>query len=465
MELKNKHIAVVGLGITGEAVARFLIRHGAKVTVTDTASGNQVGKTAEKLNSMGVMTRLGGHDSQIFHDSDMIILSPGVPHTLNHFVQARERGIPVIGEIELACRFISEPIIGVTGTNGKTTTTTLLGQMLKNSGMKIFVGGNIGNPLIDYVDAKRKAQWLVVELSSFQLDTIKQFRPKIALLLNITDDHMDRYTDFNAYMDSKARIFENQTSEDFAVLNVSDPSVKRILPRVKAQHLLFGQQDAFSGISGDCAVIENTANSPKYRMTVHMGPTQNWKPRLSGFMPAGVHNLENASAAILAALAAGGTKSGIDSALANFKGLSHRLEHIADFNGVDFINDSKATNTDAVAKALETFANPQIVIMGGRDKDSDFQSLTKVVKKHVKRLILIGEATEKIHKIMDKVVETETADNMDDAVNKAYKASLPGDLVLLAPGCASFDMYDNYKQRGEDFRRAVNRLISGGSHE
>lgn len=464
MELINKEITVVGLGITGISTARFLIRRGAKVTVTDTGTGSPVKKAAEKLNSMGVVTHLGGHDPRFFQCADMIVISPGVPHTLQHFNEARGKGIPVIGEIELAYRFISEPIIAITGTNGKTTTTTLLGEMLEKSGIKTFVGGNIGTPLIDYIDGQQKADWLVVELSSFQLDTIELFRPRIAVLLNITDDHMDRYAGFSDYVESKGRIFENQIPEDFAVANISDPSVRQILNLVNARQWPFGHKNAFKGTPRNCAVIDPKPGTSRSQISVHMNQKPEWQPYLAEFKPAGIHNLENASAAILAALAAGGSKEGINAALAGFKGLPHRLEYLAAFKGVDFVNDSKATNTDAAAKALETYSRPQIVIMGGRDKDSDFQRLTKVVKKHVKRLVLIGEASGKIKGILGDVVDTEIAENMHDAVAKAYKASSPGDLVLLAPGCASFDMYENYKQRGDDFRQAVNRLISGDLH-
>ena len=463
MELINKQITVVGLGKTGISTARFLIRRGAKVTVTDTGTGSPVKKAAEKLNSMGVLTHLGGHDSRFFQCADMIIISPGVPHTLQYFNDAREKGIPVIGEIELAYRFISEPIIAITGTNGKTTTTTLLGEMLEKSGIKTFVGGNIGTPLIDYIDDQQKADWLVVELSSFQLDTIELFKPRIAVLLNITDDHMDRYAGFSDYVESKGRIFENQSLEDFAVVNISDPSVRQILNLVNARQLTFGHKNAFTGTPRNCAVID-PKQGPGSQISVHMNQEREWQPYLEEFKPPGIHNLENASAAILAAFAAGGSKHGINAALAGFKGLPHRLEYLAAFEGVDFVNDSKATNTDAAAKAMETYSRPQIVIMGGRDKDSDFQRLTSVVKKHVKRLVLIGEAAGKIKGILADVVDTEIAENMHDAVAKAYKASSPGDVVLLAPGCASFDMYENYKQRGDDFRQAVNRLISGDLH-
>lgn len=460
MDLAKKRITVVGLGITGEAVASFLIKRGAIVTVTDSSSGNQLIKVAEKLKSMGVNIELGGHNPRLFNDSELIIISPGVPHTAKHFNEARDRGIPVLGEIELAYRFISEPIVAVTGTNGKTTTTTLLGEMLKKSGKKTFVGGNIGNALIDYVDSNQKADCLVVELSSFQLDTIEHFKPAVAVLLNITDDHMDRYPNFKAYIDSKARIFENQTPDNVAVLNGFDPAIIEMSSRIKAKKIFFYQKDRVQVRSKDFAIIEKKADLSKPVISVNMGNLVRWIPDLSEFSPIGIHNLENASAAILAALAAGGTTDGINSALKDFKGLPHRLEKVATINGVDFINDSKATNTDAVIKAIETFDRPQIVIMGGRDKDSDFHSLKSVVRNHVKHLILIGEAAEKIYGILSEVADAEFADSMGDAVKKAFEASAPGDVILLAPGCASFDMYSNYKERGEDFRRAVQRINS-----
>jgi UDP-N-acetylmuramoylalanine--D-glutamate ligase len=460
MELIKKHITVVGLGVTGDAVARFLVNQGAIVTVTDSGSGDRVKKAAEKLKSVGVLVELGKHNPDLFNETDLIVLSPGVPHIAKHFNEARERGIPVLGEIELACRFISEPIIAVTGTNGKTTTTTLLGEMLMKSGKKTFVGGNIGNPLIDYVNSNKKADCLVVELSSFQLDTIEYFRPDVAVLLNVTDDHMDRYPNFKAYVNSKARIFENQTSDDIAVLNGFDHAIEEMSSRIKAKKVFFYQKDKASAMSKDYAVIQKQTVLSKTRISIHMGDLKGWNPDLSEFKPVGIHNLENASAAIVAALAAGATKEGINSALKNFKGLSHRLEKVATINGVDFINDSKATNTDAVAKAMETFDQPQIVIMGGRDKDSDFKRLRSVVRKHVKHLILMGESAEKIYGILSDIVDAEIAGSMKDAALKAFMASAPGDVILLAPGCASFDMYTNYKERGEDFCRAVQLLDS-----
>jgi UDP-N-acetylmuramoylalanine--D-glutamate ligase len=328
------------------------------------------------------------------------------------------------------------------------------------SGKEIFVGGNIGNPLIGYVDSKQKADCLVVELSSFQLDTIEHFRPDVAVLLNITDDHMDRYPNFKAYVDSKARIFENQTSDDIAVLNGFDHAIEEISSRIKAKKIFFYQKDKASVRSKDFAVIEKQTVLSKPCISVNIGQLKGWSPDLSEFRPVGIHNLENASAATLAALAAGATKEGINSALKNFKGLAHRLEKVASIKGVDFINDSKATNTDAVAKAMETFDQPQIVIMGGRDKDSDFKSLRHVVHKHVKHMILMGESAEKINGILSDIVDTEFAISMKDAVLKAFKAAAPGDVVLLVPGCASFDMYANYKERGEDFRHAVKMIDS-----
>ncbi len=459
MDLK-KSITVVGLGITGQSVARFLINRGAIVTVTDSGFGEEVKKAAEKLKTMGAVVKLEEHNPRLFYDTDLIVISPGVPHTLPHFNEARYRGIPVLGEIELACRFISEPIIAVTGTNGKTTTTTLLGEMLAKSGKKVFVGGNIGNPLIGYVDSNQKADCLVVELSSFQLDTIEHFRPDVAVLLNITDDHMDRYPDFKSYVDSKARIFENQTSKDIAVLNGVDPAIETISSQIKAQKVFFAQQEKVLVRSKDYAVIEKGTALSKPKISVHTGKLGDWAPDLTAFKPAGVHNLENASAAILAALAAGGTPEGINLALNSFQGLAHRLEKVATINGVDFINDSKATNTDAAVKAMETFEQPQIVIMGGSDKDTDFQRLRPAVRRHVKHMILLGETAEKIRDVVSDIVNTEFAISMKDAVFKAFEVSVPGDVVLLVPGCASFDMYKNYKERGEDFCGAVKLIES-----
>ena len=442
MELKNKNILVVGLGVTGVATARFLINRGASVTVTDQKKEQETGSEEPLIRNLGIRMELGPHKIETFERADLIVVSPGVSHTILPIRRAKEQGIPVIGEIELASRFITEPIVAVTGTNGKTTTTTLLGKMLEDSGLKVFVGGNIGNPLIAYVDGEEKAEIVVIEVSSFQLDTIDTFRANVAVLLNITEDHMDRYPDLDAYAKSKARIFENQRYDDTAVLNGSDPVVRSLSRDILSRKVFFSSKEEKGVAISDESIISQ----------------ENMSRLLADFKLPGKHNMENAAAASLAALAAGGTFEGVRTALRKFKGLSHRLEYIDTLNGVDFFDDSKATNVDSVAKALETFERPVVLIMGGRNKGSKFHTLRDLIEKHTKELIVIGEAKEDIKAELGDIKPVETATTMEDAVFKAYHAAAkPGDIVLLSPACASFDMYNSYAQRGEDFCKAVEK--------
>jgi UDP-N-acetylmuramoylalanine--D-glutamate ligase len=378
-------------------------------------------------------------------------------------MQACDRGIPVIGEIELASRFIKEPIIAVTGTNGKTTTTELLGCMLKKSGRKVFVGGNIGNPLIEYVAKGETAQIVVAEISSFQLDTIEAFRPRLCVLLNITADHLDRYPDFEAYADSKIRIFKNQRAEDVAVLNGADPLVRAKTKEIKSQRLFFPtlQANEQGAILNGKKIILNEiklkkiypeTRNPKSEIR-NLGSLDISKIRLLGR-----HNFENAAAASLAAMAAGAKLESIQNTLDQFKGLAHRLEHVATLKAVQYFNDSKATNVDNVASALACFSKPVLLIMGGRDKGGDFTALAGLVRKHVKDLIVMGEAAEAIRSALGQLKPTKVATSMEDAVSTAYQNAEPEDVVLLSPGCASFDWYSNYAERGDHFRRVVEEI-------
>ena len=433
MELYNKKITVAGLGKTGFATALFLQKKGAIVTVTDTAGEDRVRGKAADLKKIGVRVELGGHSAESFENADLIVLSPGIPETIVPLKKAALKCVPITGEIELASRFIKEPIIAVTGTNGKTTATALTGRMLKDSGLKVFVGGNIGNPLISYLDQKEKAQVVVVELSSFQLDTIDTFRPKVSVLLNITEDHLDRYKNFDAYARSKGRIFKNQTEEDFAVYNDSDPFVIKLTENIKAKKIPFS-----SDLKENHPVILQID--------------------LSMVKLFGRHNLENIYAASLAATAAGGTPAGIQAAVNSFKGLSHRLEYIKTVGNVKYFDDSKATNPDAVKKALESFTQPVILIMGGRNKGYDFNMLAEPVKKHVKRLILLGEAKDEIKSALGGIISCEPVSSMDEAVFAAHRASISKDVVLLSPACSSFGMFTGYAQRGEVFQQIVNKL-------
>lgn len=460
MDLNQKNILIVGLGISGVAAARFAKKMGGVVTITDIAKEDVLADYLPEVREIDVRTELGGHNTKTFENSDLIIVSPGVPHTILPIKRAKEKGIPVLGEIELASRYIQEPIVAISGTNGKTTTTRLLGQMMKYSGFKVFVGGNIGNPLIDYACKGKTADIVVAEVSSFQLDTIDTFKPRIGVLLNISMDHLDRYPGFESYVKSKGRIFKNQALGDTAVINGSDPSISLISKTLRTRVLSFYHQDSFHSESREYALIRsrNGQHAPMIEFFTKEDPEGVLD--LSQVDLLGRHNMENVAAAALAALAAGGTLEGIQSALNDFKGLSHRLEFVKIINGVHFYDDSKGTNIDAVARALEVFDKPVVLIMGGRDKGGDFRKLRGIVKKHTKKLIVMGEAGNVIKSVLgDSCQEgAQNASTMENAVSLAYLAASPGDVVLLSPGCSSFDMYQSYAERGEVFCKAVENL-------
>ena len=456
MNLFKKKVLVVGLGMTGVATARFLNKMGAVVTVADMAKEDEIGESVAIIRELGINMELGSHENSTFENVDLIVLSPGVPHTIPQIQRAKDKGIDVLGEIELASKFIDQPVIAITGTNGKTTTTTLLGEMLKSSGFNVFVGGNIGTPLIGYVDREEKAEIIVVEVSSFQLDTIESFKPKVSVLLNITEDHLDRYPDFNAYIKSKCRIFENQNSGDTVVLNGFDPLIRKCTENIDSRKLFFNARKENE---------EGTTVNGKNIKLFFEGSSKTKSPMsidLSGTSIKGKHNIENACAACLSALSAGGTLKGIQTALDSFKGLPHRLEYVATVNDVKYFNDSKATNMDAVARALECFSDRVILIMGGRNKGADFDSLRDAVRHITKKIIAIGEAKENIISSFNDVVPVNTASTMEDAVFKACDAAKPGDIVLLSPACSSFDMYNDYTHRGKVYCEAVELLKKGG---
>lgn len=452
MELANKNILIVGLGRTGFAAAKFANSRGATVTVTDIANEQELGSYAQTAREMGIKIELGQHRNKTFETADLILLSPGVSHTIRPIKKAKDKGITVLGEIEFAFKFIREPIIAVTGTNGKTTTTTLLGNMLRNSGFKTFVGGNIGNPLIGYVNKGEKAEIVVAEVSSFQLDTIDSFKPKVGVLLNITEDHLDRYPNFQAYAKAKARIFENQQKNDTAVLNGSDPLVCSVCKNIKSRKLLFYDHNDIQIGTNEGAVLNNK------RIIINTKEKGKRTLDLSSTSLLGRHNIENAAAASIAALAAGGKLQSVQTALNKFTGLPHRLEYVTTINEVQYYNDSKATNVHSAMKALETFSKPVILIMGGRDKGSNFQLLEDLMREHVKELIIMGEAKKDIKSALGHITPTKVATTMEDAVYQAYLTAKPGDVVLLSPACSSFDMYSNYAERGEVFYELVNHL-------
>ena len=418
------------------------------MTVADKAFESELGDRVQKVRDLGARVELGPHRVETFEQADLIVLSPGVPHTIPVLQAAADKGVPIIGEVELASRFITVPIIGVTGTNGKTTVTSLIGAMLEASGISVFVGGNIGNPLVNYANGKGQGQVVVAELSSFQLDTIETFAPKVALLTNVTEDHMDRYEGMEAYAASKARVFMNQTFGDYAILNGNDTWSRDMCSRIKASKWFFIGKD---GQESGTVVSQDTIAFCK-------GQDQEWSLSLEKMTLAGQHNKENVAAAALASYAAGASVEGIQRAVDAFKGLPHRLEFVREVMGVRYYDDSKATNVDAVYRALEGFNSPVHLIMGGRDKGGHFYDLLNMVEQKVARVYVVGEAAGVITSALSGTVEVVQAGTIEKAVEFAKRAARQGEMVALSPGCASFDQYRNYKERGQDFCRIVNAL-------
>lgn len=443
-ELCGRRVVVVGLGRSGLAAARFLRAVGAEVTVTDRAPrGTLAG--ADELEALGVRVEAGGHGGGTVAGAELVVTSPGVARDAGVLDEARRAGAEVIGELELAWRCIDEPVAAVAGTNGKSTTTALLGAMLEAAGMKVFVGGNIGTPLIEYAASGEKADICVVEVSSFQLETVSSFRPRVAVLLNITEDHLDRYEDFDDYARTKMRLFENQGPGDFAVVNRADPVVMGLVGRMRPASRLIG----FGGRPGaDGVVIEGG------RVVFRLDGREE-SMDMSRFGLAGAHNRENLAAAFAAAMALGAAARSAERAAAAFRGLPHRMELVGEFGGVRYYDDSKATNVGAVVKTLEGIDGPVVLIAGGRNKGGDFSPLREAVKGRVKLTVLIGEARCELEAALSGAVPTRLAGGMAEAVAAAREAACAGDTVLLSPACASFDMYRGFEERGEHFKEVV----------
>jgi UDP-N-acetylmuramoylalanine--D-glutamate ligase len=450
MELKNKRVLVVGLGKSGISAAMFLRRQGARVTVSDARSAVALAKEIPSLLDAGIMVESGGHGLLTFRRQDLIVVSPGVPMDTPEVKQVIGYGMPVIGELELASRFLKGRVVAITGSNGKTTTTTLLGKILKEAGLPTLVGGNIGLPVIDLVPESTDESVSVLEVSSFQLETIEQFHPWISVVLNITPDHLDRHGSFENYAAMKTRITENQTAEDFLVLNADDKPTQMVAAKTKAQIFWFSlrrpiKQGAF--VHGESIVFlprEGAKAEPV--MPVAEIPLK------------GAHNVENVLAAVCAARLAGAPGEKIRASVRSFKAVEHRLEFVRTVQGVEYFNDSKATNVDAAMKAVSSFPSGIHLILGGKDKDSDYTTLSPLLRERVKAVYTIGSAAEKIERELHGVVKMVGAGTIDVAVHEASKAAVPGDVVLLAPACSSFDQFENYEHRGRTFRQIVNKL-------
>ena len=447
IELAGKKVLVVGLARTGIATALFCAERGARVTATEERAETAIAEAATKLRAAGVALELGGHRPETFVDQDLIVPSPGVPPTMPALAAARAIGVPVWSEIELAWRFLRGRLICITGSNGKTTTTALTGHILETARVPVQVAGNIGTPLISRVDVSSDVSFTVIEASSFQLESISAFRPDIAVLLNITPDHLDRHGSIEAYGRAKARMFKNQTADDAAVINADDavapqyaPAVPRVFWFSRSKHVASGCYLRGDEVVFRCDGVESVLLERK----------------MIGLR--GSHNIENVLAAAAAARLAGVEPAAIAEGVRTFAGVEHRIEYVATISGVDYFNDSKATNVDATLKALDAFPGNVLVILGGKDKGSDYRILRQALRSRARLALLIGSAADKIEAELDGVIPVERTETLARAVELASRRAQPGDTVLLAPACASFDQFENYEHRGRVFKQLVREL-------
>jgi UDP-N-acetylmuramoylalanine--D-glutamate ligase len=452
MELNGKRVLVVGLGKSGVASALFLKKHGAKVSVSDTKSGDELRNEIPVLLDNGISVETGGHGERTFRGQDLIVVSPGVPVDAPPLQQARAMGEVVIGEIELAAQFLPGPIVAITGSNGKTTTTTLAGEIMTAGGFATLVGGNIGTPAISLTERANPETVIVLEVSSFQLETIQTFRPKVAVVLNVTPDHLDRHRTFEIYVNAKARLFENQQTGDFAVLNADDKTCVAMAGRTRARVFWFSRQKE----------VERGAWVRDGKILFRDADGQREILQVSDIPLKGAHNLENVLAAVCSAVLMGCAPEKIRDAVKKFKAVEHRLEFVATIRGVGYYNDSKATNVDATIKALESFPANIHLILGGKDKGSDYTLLNQLLRDRVKRVYTIGAAAAKIESQIvsakDGGPELVHAETLENALRKASASAQSGDVVLLAPACASFDQFRSYEHRGKVFKEIVQSL-------
>jgi len=449
MDLQGRNVLVVGLARTGEATAEFLLRRGARVTITESKSRDELGPKAEAWLRRGVTLETGGHTAAVFASADLIIPSPGVPRH-PEFAAAIGRGIPVWSEIELAARYLKGTVVGITGTNGKSTTTTLVHRILKDAGRKAFLAGNIGIPLISYVDKSRDDHIYITEISSFQLEYIHEFRASLVLILNLSGNHLDWHGSMEEYAASKARLLFGQKEGDAAVLNREDARIWGW--KDKAVSTVF----AFSGkrpVRRGSYLRDGWIFFRNDKEEKRILPVSEIK------LP-GLHNRENVLAAAAAARILMVPPSGIRATVRKFRGLEHRLESVATIDGVTFINDSKATTVDAALKALASFNRPIVLILGGKDKGSDFHPLRKAVRQSCRAVVLVGLAKDKIRKAITGTVPLLDARTYPEVVRTAFGAAKRGDVVLLAPACTSWDMFRDFEERGRVFKREVRRLAA-----
>jgi len=450
VELSNKRILVVGLGKSGQAASLKLKAMGAQVLASDTSETEEMMSLAGELANSGIDVRLGKQEGSLLDSIDLVVVSPGVPSRISLIEAAKLKGIPVWSEIELAFRLTDKPIIAITGTNGKTTTTTLIGKVLEVAGLQPTVAGNIGTPLVSSVGEKGIKR-LVVEVSSFQLDNIIDFRPKVAVLLNVTEDHLDWHPDFNDYVRAKSRLFMNQSEDDFAVLNVDDEVVKSLAPDISARIIATSKQELEQGVF----IKDNRIVAKLKGVAYGIDKEEIDICGINEIKIRGSHNLDNVMAVVGACLASGVDTEIIKGVLTSFTGLPHRIEYVASVNGVSYFDDSKATNVDATVKALTAFNEPIVLLIGGRNKGNDFGPLAQSIDKQVTAIIGFGEAGREILRAMPADTLQEYAETVDGAVLLASKIAQRGQVVLFSPSCASFDAFTSYVHRGEVFKKAV----------
>jgi UDP-N-acetylmuramoylalanine--D-glutamate ligase len=451
VEIAGRKVLVIGAARSGIASARFLAQRGAIVALNDRKPLAEWPAAALELKSIGVGQIAGDPPSWLLDQIDLVVVSPGVPTKAIPIRYADRRGAEVIGEIELASRFLRGRVVAVTGTNGKTTTTTLIGEMLRDAQLNVQVGGNIGNALVSLIDSSRDDGWSVVEVSSFQLETIVDFHPTVAAVLNVTPNHMDRYDSMTDYAAAKHRVFMNQTAGDVAILNADDQIVSSWAKGLRAHVVNFSTQreleEGLFLLGRD--LVSRTRDGERVLLT------------RDEMQLRGTHNVENVLAAMAAGLACGADPESLRETVRRFRPVEHRLEEVAEVKGVRFFNDSKATSVDATMKALEAFAADRgkiVLILGGRGKQAPYAPLGPLVRELVRKMILIGEDAPAIERELNSAAPFEHAADMHDAVSRAFAAASPGDVVLLAPACASFDMFESFEQRGRVFKDEVKNL-------
>jgi UDP-N-acetylmuramoylalanine--D-glutamate ligase len=449
LDVQNKKVTVVGLGNSGLNAALLLDDVGAFVRITERADNADVRKDIERLEHRDIDLEIGSHTKAFVEGSSLVVASPGVEEGALPIQWAKALGIPIIGEMELGFRFCKGRVIGITGTNGKSTVTALIGEILKDAGLKTVVCGNIGNALSGEVGRISPEHWVVLEVSSFQLERIEEFRPHIALILNVTDDHQDRYHDFGTYFNEKLKIFKNQGEGDYLILNYDAPNLRDpgLGARSRSKVLFTSTRGRTNGAFTEGGKVSCAAGAAETEVC-----------DVADIRLKGLHNLENVLASCLAGALAGASPGSMRDTVKRFKGLAHRFETVGFINGVEFVDDSKGTTVDSTRRALESSKKPVLLIAGGRDKNSDYTAIRDVVKRRVKCLVLIGEAKNKIaHGLRDMAPMAE-ARTMDEAVERSFKLARRGDMVLLSPMCSSFDMFKDYAHRGRAFKEAVGRL-------